>query len=243
MIANKYIGKKFITKYNEEVEIIKYIDSKNVIVKFTENNYIIDKKTSLSQIKSGVVKNPYRKTVLNIGYIGIVTNEDKLKYYSSWHHMLSRCYTKHYGKTYEDCFVHESWHSFENFVNWCKINYIDGYELDKDLLVNGNKMYGPETCCFIPKAINNLFYQSNGNHEKYGIRVINENGSVRYRPRMKYFNSEIYLGSFETLQEAIDVYKKSKENYIKQVADKWKDKISEKVYNRLKNYEFTYIEN
>ena len=32
MIANKYIGKKFITKYNEEVEIIKYIDSKNVIV-------------------------------------------------------------------------------------------------------------------------------------------------------------------------------------------------------------------
>lgn len=42
-------------------------------------------------------------------------------------------------------------------------------ELDKDLLVKGNKMYKPSACCFIPKEINvNLNYtRNNAKHMKY----------------------------------------------------------------------------
>ena len=46
---------------------------------------------------------------------------------------------------------------FQAFADWAtkQIGYgVPGFELDKDLLVPGNKIYGPETCCFLPAQIN-----------------------------------------------------------------------------------------
>ena len=34
------------------------------------------------------------------------------------------------------------------------------YHLDKDILVKGNKVYSPETCCFVPQEINSLLVTS-----------------------------------------------------------------------------------
>ena len=40
-----------------------------------------------------------------------------------------------------------------------------------------------------------------------------------------------------TVEQAFNVYKKAKEKYIKEVADKWKDHIDIRVYEALMNYE------
>lgn len=46
----------------------------------------------------------------------------------------------------------------------------------------------------------------------------------------------MYLGTFDTINEAFNAYKEAKEKYIKEVADKWKDQLEPRVYEALYNY-------
>ena len=45
-----------------------------------------------------------------------------------------------------------------------------------------------------------------------------------------------YLGLFNTETEAFNVYRQAKESFIKEQADKWKDKIDIRAYEALMNY-------
>ena len=81
-------------------------------------------------------------------------------FYRKWCDMLKRCYSLKWHKqnpTYIGCFVCPEWLYFSKFRLWMENQKWKGMELDKDLLVKGNRGYGPDTCCFIPKAINSLF--------------------------------------------------------------------------------------
>ena len=95
-------------------------------------------------------------------------NGKATKEYSTWLHMMTRCYSERSHKenpTYSDVIVSERWHCFQNFCNdisklkgyndW-KNN--DGYELDKDIICELNniipKIYSLETCMFIKKSEN-----------------------------------------------------------------------------------------
>jgi oligoribonuclease (3'-5' exoribonuclease) len=42
---------------------------------------------------------------------------------------------------------------------------------------------------------------------------------------------------FDTVEEAFHYYKEVKEKYIKEVADKWKNKITDTVYQAMYNYQ------
>ena len=46
------------------------------------------------------------------------------------------------------------WQYFTNFAKWFKDNYINRYQLDKDMLVKNNNMYSPDTCIFITQELN-----------------------------------------------------------------------------------------
>lgn len=56
--------------------------------------------------------------------------------------------------------VCEEWHNFEAFLNWFKINHIEGFALDKDFLAGVNKEYSPKVCVFIPQTLNSLLAHS-----------------------------------------------------------------------------------
>lgn len=47
----------------------------------------------------------------------------------------------------------------------------------------------------------------------------------------------IYLGCYNTQEKAFEVYKQFKENYIKEVADYYKDQIPQKLYDAMYKYE------
>lgn len=70
-------------------------------------------------------------------------------YYRAWQSMLVRAYSKSYHKrrpTYIGCSVSEEWKTFSNFKSWMEGQVWEGKQLDKDLLVEGNKVYSEETC-------------------------------------------------------------------------------------------------
>ena len=77
--------------------------------------------------------------------------------YSTWVNMLKRAYCERYQEkrpTYVEVTVCKDWHSFSAFRTWWLSNYREGDNLDKDLLVVGNREYGPEACVYIPGWIN-----------------------------------------------------------------------------------------
>ena len=103
-----------------------------------------------------------------------------------------------------------------------------GWCLDKDILVKGNKIYSPETCCFVPKGINLLFGKNNAKRGNYPIGVCKFKNKFQATINIK--GKTISLGHFDTPEEAFEAYKTAKEAYIKEVADEWKDRIEEDVY-------------
>lgn len=139
-----------------EFEVIKYCNHKSVLVKFLNTGTELT--TTAEQVLSGSIKDPMMKSVCGVGFIGIGNNKASdmnRKPYSVWRSMLHRCYMRSENyKAYWDCTVCDEWHNFQRFCDWFKGNYKDGFELDKDTLVSGNKVYGPSTCVFISKHEN-----------------------------------------------------------------------------------------
>ena len=73
-------------------------------------------------------------------------------FYRRWVHMLERCYSERYQEkkpTYIGCTVCEEWLRFSNFKSWMETQDWEGKHLDKDLLVEGNKIYSPDTCILV----------------------------------------------------------------------------------------------
>lgn len=163
--------------------------------------------------------------------------------YKIWCDMLSRSNCKRLKQkhpTYADCKCCEEWVYYSNFKKWFYTqNYKEGYHLDKDILVQGNKIYGPDTCCFVPPYINSLLvYQKKKDGElKRGVsKGINEK---KYRATCSIHKRTIHLGSFNTEDEAHEAYKEAKYAEIKRVAKEALEKgdIDERIYNALLKYE------
>lgn len=186
-----------------------------------------------------------RKPLFGIGIndydMPISKNGKRLKSYEIWKAMLARCYGKRHSKNelaYNDCCVCEDWKYFSKFKKWFDKNYIEGYQLDKDILVKGNKIYSPQTCCFIPLEINTLMVRQNTRRGDCPIGVT-KSKRKRYRAIIRIHQEYVILGYYDNALDAFYAYKMEKERHIKQVAQNFFDsgKITEQVYQALMNYE------
>ena len=177
------IGEENNNSFGTLMKIIDYENSRNITVEF-QDEYKYKKKCQYCQFKEGCVHNPYDKTVYNVGYLGegkYKTRDKKghTRTYITWQSMLRRCYDAYYinrENSYIDCFVCDEWLNFQNFAKWYEENYYEcnneRMELDKDILIKGNKIYSPTTCIFVPQRINRLFTKSNKNRGEYPIGVL-----------------------------------------------------------------------
>ena len=162
------------------------------------------------------------------------------KAFQVWRSMLQRCYDEKYQKkepTYIGCTVCEEWLRFSNFLRWFEDNYIDGYHLDKDIIHKGNKVYAPENCAFVPREINSLLLRRQAKRGDTPIGVKYDKRRGYYSANINYNGKTHFLGYAKSANEAFELYKISKEQKIKQTANKYKDLIEERVYNALMNYQ------
>lgn len=80
-------------------------------------------------------------------------------FYATWIYMLVRCYNhkcQQQQPSYKGCSVDPVWHRFSSFQEWMSDQDWKGNQLDKDILVTGNKIYSPETSIFVPSTLNSL---------------------------------------------------------------------------------------
>ena len=171
------------------------------------------------------------------------------KSYRLWVKMLARCYSQKIHKdfpSYIACEVSENFKSYTFFKEWCdkQVGYNDlddcggAFQLDKDLLVKGNKVYSEDTYCFVPKRVNNLLIKTEARRGEHPIGVHVAKGGKKFITHIGLENSKrLYLGSFTTAQEAFQTYKIEKEIIIKAVAEQWKGRVDDRVYQALINYQ------
>lgn len=180
--------------------------------------------------------------------IGYVDGKQKKKliwvcpFYRTWKNMLERCYSIKYQErqpTYVGCTVSDEWLTFSNFRAWMeKQDFVDN-QLDKDLLIEGNKVYSPETCVFVSGVVN-MFTTDRG--AARGEWLI---GVSWHKPTEKFVSQcgnpftkkKEHLGYFTCEQEAHEAWLKRKLELARELAAIQTDsRVAEALINRYSNY-------
>lgn len=245
------VGKIFETKKFGKFKIVNYENANDVTIMFENTGYI--RKTKMKHVYTGNVPDLSVPTCYGVGIIGEFVcmgsfhlNE---KTHKLWNRMLERCYSEkstHRSPTYVDCFVSDKFKILSEFKTWCnaqvgfnsKDEKGNSFQLDKDILVKGNKIYSEETCCFVPQEINGLFAINNKRRGNCPIGVTFNSETNLYVARLTFKKSKKVKTVYcQTELEAFQAYKQAKEAHIKEVANKWKDKIDHRVYEALMNYQ------
>ena len=127
-------------------------------------------------------------------------------YYRRWMSMFSRCYSKAYqssNPSYIGCYVCHEWRSFTAFKTWMKTQDWQGKELDKDILIDGNKEYSPNTCQFVTGKQNRAHSNSKQKKDSSGVDMVNG----KYRARKRLNGKRYHIGTFNSKDDAIKAYK------------------------------------
>lgn len=191
-------------------------------------------------------------SVYGVGYLGgnlnlkSRINGKTCKIYKQWCNMIERCYSEKLYQcrpTYIDCYVSDDFKDYSKWRDWFD-NYQykhDGngnpFHLDKDLLFKGNKIYSESTCVFIPREINQVLTKREASRGEYLIGVCWSKTNNAFKAQVRKNKGKLeHLGYFKTEIEAFNAYKKAKEEYIKELADKYKDLLDPRAYSALQNY-------
>lgn len=151
-------------------------------------------------------------------------------YYELWTGILYRCYSNQFHKrqpTYRDCEIERDWLTFSVFKDWVlKQSLHDQWlkgegnlQLDKDILVEGNKNYTQETCVFIPKYVNTaLAYSKNGG---LPMGVTKRSTRKGYEVGCNFEGKRKYLGTREDALSAHALWQEQKINNLQSVIEEY----------------------
>lgn len=187
------------------------------------------------------------KLTFGIGYKSIgehkaTINGKHTPAYARWCSMLKRCYDPKYHEshpTYIGCTVDEQWHDFQRFASWFYAHEFSdkGYQLDKDLLIPGNKIYSADSCCFVPSQLNSLFIDDCSRRGRYPRGVSFEKDRGGFKVSIRIDGKDRNLGRFKDPEEAHQVYKRAKEANVKRMALEWQDRIADNVFQALMTWQ------
>lgn len=253
-LGNKYkeikqnrVGETNYNKQGSLMKIIEYNTNKKIIVEF-QDKYHARVNTRYAFFIDGSVRNPYDKSVYGFGIVGNKYSSHT-KEYQAWHNILTRCFDNIYKEkypTYQNAVCCEEWALYENFYEWLheqenfdKWLNNNGWNIDKDIIIKGNKVYSPETCCLVPNNINKLLTKNDAKRGHLPIGVTIDDGQYCASCNNPFTKKTKFLGYYSSSKYAFLAYKKYKENWIKEIAKEEysKGNITEKCFNALINYE------
>lgn len=156
---------------------------------------------------------------INDGVATHIVNGKKVmfKSYQCWASILNRCYGDKFlvnNPAYIGCSIAKEWRLYSNFKRFHDDNYVEGFELDKDLLVKGNRVYSPENCVFIPSALNKLFTDHAANRGEFPIGVHFDKKRGKYKAQCNVHSKPYHIGYFDTPELASVAYQSFKRSYV-----------------------------
>lgn len=145
-------------------------------------------------------------------------------YYKVWYSMIERCYSAVYLKkrpTYRGCSVCDDWIYFMTFKAWMMSQDWEGKQLDKDILVEGNKVYSPENCRFIEGRVNNFIIDCAAARGEWplGVHFHKECGKFLAQCQNSFTKKRQYLGLFTCPEAAHEAWRKRKHEIACALAD------------------------
>ncbi len=129
-----------------------------------------------------------------------------------WTSIVDRCTlgtkAQESAKAYIGCSIGFS--NFQEFAEWCQLQ--EGYLnkepngnywcIDKDILIPGNKVYGPDTCIFVPCKVNNLFVYGDKSKKGYPVGVSLRPGCTTFTMTCRRNNKEHIRAGYSTVEDA-----------------------------------------
>jgi hypothetical protein len=175
-----------------------------------------------------------------------IVNGKKVKcpYYSDWSHVLERALSeklKIRQPAYVDCTIDPRWQRLSDFKRWVDEQPNRDWRnchIDKDILVDGNKHYGPDTCCYVGFELNMFLTDRAALRGQYPVGVYFEKDSGKFKSQIcdPFTGKKVNLGRFLTPEEAHIAWKIRKSEYATTYAESVEDfRLKQALINRFKD--------
>jgi hypothetical protein len=145
------------------------------------------------------------------------------QFYRVWNSMIQRCYDPKYQAKYPSyigCSVAPEWLSFMTFRAWMIERDWQGRQLDKDLLIPGNKVYGPSTCVFASDGLNKFTTDCAAARGEWpiGVHWNKRRGKFAAQCCNPFSGEQEYLGLFTCPDAAHEAWRSRKHELSLQLA-------------------------
>lgn len=233
---NQYEGLFFSTKKWGILEVVRYMDNKNVVVRFITTG--TERSVSLQSIQQGDVKDWGLPTVYGVGILGLPgVCKTMRRAYKVWTSILFRSYVDEKRADHLKTSLSDEWIYFPNFLEWYNDNYVEGWELDKDLLGEGSRIYSKDTCAFLPREVNQFLVVSKGSEGEISRGFYYNHERNKYVTCFSIKKVNYTHKGFETAKEAQEEFNRFKKETAKHYAEKYRYGLSERAYNKLVNFD------
>lgn len=229
----------FTNNRGEYFSVLEYLGSNRYLIKFESNGYICIARGD--RIREGRPENPFTPIFKGVGYMGSgkynsggVGREAYLRWSAIWR----RIQEPDLFPSYADCSLDPDWHNFQNFAEWyynTPYNRKD-WQIDKDILVPGNRVYSADTCVMVPDEINQFFTSKVGIKAPY--RGVTKDRHGKFVANLRNEFGKHRLGYFENPEDAYQCYCEAKDIEASRLAQKWKSEIDPRLYDRLVSFNF-----
>ena len=217
------VGEIYSSNRYGDYRILQKIDNYHYIIQFAKTGYV--KKISYASMKDGTIRDPYYPIYYKVACLGVVDLKEHKKELNVWRFMIERCYNEKHDnyKTYGGIGVRvcDEWLCFENFLkDICKIKGYDKTKfenkeivLDKDMDfdLSGTKVYCLKYCRFVKQKDNfqeMLTRRKQTTSSRYvGVTKLKDG---KWQASISYKRKNVYIGRYETEEEAYEAYKKKK---------------------------------
>ena len=156
-----------------------------------------------------------------VSWYALNGKREMCKIYSKWVCILQRCYSD-YGlsenPSYRGVTICDDWKYFTKFKSWVQDQKWEDLDLDKDILKEGNKVYSPDACCFVPKFLNIFLKDNKRGDFPLGVHMV-YNG--KFKAQCRVDGKVKCLGTFKTVEQAHKAWQTAKIVEIEKVLNSY----------------------